>query len=334
MGKTYIIAEAGINHNGDVKIAKKMISVAANAGADAIKFQTFKTERGISRFAPKAEYQKRTTGSHESQFDMVKKWELGVDAHKQLLNYCRKTGIIFLSTPFDLQSVDMLDGLGLKVFKVPSGEITNLPYLRKVGSLKKKIIMSTGMADVKEIEKALHILEAAGTKRESITILHCNTAYPTPPKDVNLMAMLTIKNMFKVKIGYSDHTLGIEVPIAAVALGATVIEKHFTLDKKMLGPDHGASLEPEELSAMICAIRNIEKALGNGVKRPSKSEFKNRAIARKSIVASRDIIKGSRFTKSNIEVKRPGTGISAMEWDHVLGRIAKKDFKEDRLIEL
>lgn len=334
MGKTYIIAEAGVNHNGDIDLAKKMITVAADAGADAVKFQTFITERGISKFAPKAEYQKKRTGDQESQFEMVKRWELDKRAHKELIDFCQKLNILFLSTPFDLISVDLLVSLGLKIFKIPSGEITNMPYLKKVGSLKKEIIMSTGMADLKEIENALNILKEAGSPRHLVTLLQCNTEYPTPYEDANLLGMLTIKDVFKVKVGYSDHTLGIEVPVAAVALGATIIEKHFTLDNNMEGPDHRASIEPDGLKAMVRAIRNIEKALGDGVKKPSASELKNRDIARKSIVASKDIIKGDLFTESNLEVKRPGTGISAMEWGSVIGKTAKRDFMEDELIEL
>lgn len=329
MNRTFIIAESGVNHNGDVGIAKEMVDVAAKAGADAVKFQTFKAEKMISKFAPKAEYQRKTTDENESQFEMVKKLELDQCAHKELIAYCRQKGIIFLSTPFDLESIDLLNELGLKILKIPSGEITNLPYLRKIGSLKKKLILSTGMADLQEIGNALKILTGAGTPKENITVLHCNTEYPTPMEDVNLRAMLTIRDTFDVKVGYSDHTLGIEVPIAAVALGASVIEKHFTLDANMKGPDHKASLEPAGLRTMVEAIRNIEKMLGDGVKKPSPSELKNRPIARKSIVAARDITKGEIFTEENIAVKRPGIGISPMEWDKILGEVAERDFKED-----
>ncbi len=332
--KTFIIAEAGVNHNGSIEIAKKMIEVAKECGADAIKFQTFKAEKVISRYAPKAEYQKQTTGETDSQLEMVKKLELSFDDFIALKEYCDKLNIMFLSTPFDFESIDFLNDLGLEIFKIPSGEITNLPYLEKIGKLGKKVILSTGMADLGEIEDALDILISCGTKKENITVLHCNTEYPTPYEDVNLLAMLTIKEAFKVKVGYSDHTLGIEVPIAAVALGASVIEKHFTLDKNMEGPDHKASLEPHELKAMIDAIRNIEKALGNGIKKPSKSELKNKDIARKSIVAKREIKKGEIFTEDNITVKRPGTGISPMRWYEVLGKVASRDYKEDELIEL
>ncbi|MFZ5906250.1 MAG: N-acetylneuraminate synthase [Nitrospirota bacterium] len=329
---TFIIAEAGVNHNGSIDIAKKMIDVAKDAGADAIKFQTFMTERLVSKTSPKAEYQTKVTNKEESQFAMLKKLELRRGMHEDLIRYCNREKIMFLSTPFDLESIDLLTQLGQKIFKIPSGEITNLPYLRKIGSLGKKVIMSTGMADMDEIGDALDILMDAGTKKKDITVLHCNTEYPTPYEDVNLQAMLTIKETFKVNVGYSDHTLGIEVPIAAVALGAAVIEKHFTLDKNMKGPDHNASLEPRELKSMVKAIRNLEEALGDGVKRPSPSELKNKPIARKSIVAARSIVKGETFSEENITVKRPGTGISPMQWDKILGRRATKNFKKDELI--
>lgn len=334
MSKVFIIAEAGVNHNGSLKIAKRMIEVAVDAGADAVKFQTFKAEEVISKTAPKTEYQRKTTNAKESQLDMAKRLELGAAAHRQLIQYCKKKGILFLSSPFDLESIELLNKFGLKIFKIPSGEIANLPYLRRMGSLGRKIIMSTGMATLREIGDALNILMKAGTARNNITVLHCNTEYPTPLQDVNLKAMLTIKNNFRVNVGYSDHTRGIEVPIAAVALGATVIEKHFTLNKKMRGPDHKASLEPEELKAMVCGIRNIEKTMGSGIKRPSPSEFKNRLIIRKSIVATRDITKGEIFSQENITVKRPATGISPMRWDKVIGKVAKRDFKKDESIEL
>jgi len=334
MSKTFVVAESGVNHNGDVAIAKEMVDVAAKAGADAVKFQTFKAEKMISKFAPKAEYQRKTTDENESQFEMVKKLELDQCAHKELIAYCQAKGIIFLSTPFDLESIDLLNDLGLKILKIPSGEITNLPYLRKVGGLKKKLILSTGMADLQEIGDALKILTGAGTPKENITVLHCNTEYPTSMEDVNLRAMLTIRDTFDVKVGYSDHTLGIEVPIAAVALGASVIEKHFTLDANMKGPDHKASLEPDSLRAMVEAIRNVEKMLGDGVKGPSPSELKNMPIVRKSIIAAKDITKGEIFTEENIAVKRPGIGISPMEWDEVVGQVAKNNFKEDEVIKL
>ena len=331
--ETFIIAEAGVNHNGSLELAKKMIDAAVEIGADAVKFQTFKAEKVISRYAPKAEYQKKTTTADESQLEMVKKLELDAAAHQTLINYCKKKNIRFLSTPFDLESIDLLNELGLDIFKVPSSEITNLPYLRKIGALKKEIILSTGMADLGEIEDALDVLAGAGTKLKDITVLHCNTEYPTPFEDVNLKAMLTIKAAFPgIQVGYSDHTPGIEVPIAAVALGARVIEKHFTLDRNMEGPDHRASLEPDELESMVHAIRNIEKALGNGIKKPSPSELKNKPIARKSIVAARDISKGGLFTEENLTVKRPGTGISPMRWDEVIGQVAQEDYEKDEEI--
>jgi N,N'-diacetyllegionaminate synthase len=334
MSKVLIIAEAGVNHNGSLEIAIKMVDIARKAGADAVKFQTFRAEKEISRFAPKAKYQKQTTNKSESQLEMAKKLELNAAAHKKLIHYCGRKNIIFLSSPFDFESIDLLHKLGLQTFKIPSGEITNLPYLRKIGYLKKHIIMSTGMADLGEIEDALEILVKAGTRKENITVLHCNTEYPTPFRDVNLHAMLTIKEAFKVNVGYSDHTLGIEVAIAAVALGATVIEKHFTLDKNMEGPDHKASLEPHELRAMVKAIRNIEKALGDGVKKATPSEIENKEIARKSIVAVKNIKQGDLFSNKNTTVKRPGTGISPMQWANVIGKRAIRDFAEDELIEL
>lgn len=332
--EVFIIAEAGVNHNGSIETAKKMVDAAVKAGADAVKFQTFKSHKVISQYAPKADYQKKTTNSKESQLDMVKKLELNSEAHKELNSYCKKRGIEFLSSPFDLESIDLLLELGMDIFKIPSGEITNLPYLRKIGGLRKKVILSTGMADLGEIEDALDILAEGGTEREDITVLHCNTEYPTPIEDVNLRAMLTIKEAFDIDVGYSDHTTGIEVPIAAVALGATIIEKHFTLDRNMVGPDHRASLEPGELKSMIQAIRNIEKAMGSGIKKPSPSEMKNRAIARKSIVAAKSIKEGEIFTETNLEIKRPGNGISPMRWENVLGKTAKRYFERDELIEL
>lgn len=330
----FIIAEAGVNHNGDIILAKKLIDVAVNADADAVKFQTFKAENLVSKDAQKAEYQKKTSGTDESQFEMIKKLELDINTHKKLMEYCDSKNIIFLSTPFDHDSIDMLNDLGLQIFKIPSGEITNLPYLQHIGRLNKKVILSTGMADIGEIEDALNILVASGTNRDQITILHANTEYPTPMSDVNLNAMLTIGNTFKTKFGYSDHTLGIEIPIAAVAMGAAVIEKHFTLDKTMEGPDHKASLEPQELKAMVKAIRNIEIALGNGIKKASPSELKNKQIARKSIVAKAIISKGEILTEKNISIKRPGIGISPMRWNEVLGKTAIKDFKTDDIISL
>ena len=332
--KTFIIAEAGVNHNGSIELARKLIDLAVEAGVDAVKFQTFKAEKVISRNAEKAAYQIQTTNVDESQLEMIRRLELSPQAHKNLFQYCKEKGIQFLSSPFDLESIDLLNEMGLEIFKIPSGEITNLPYLRKIGALKKKVILSTGMAELGEIEYALDILIDAGTELKNITVLHCNTEYPTPMEDVNLRAMKTIALAFGVRVGYSDHTLGIEVPIAAVAMGATIIEKHFTLDKNMNGPDHKASLEPNELKAMVLAILNIEKALGNGIKKPSPSELKNKPIARKSIVAACDIRKGEKFTEENLTAKRPGTGISPMWWDEVIGRHAKKDFVWDDLIEI
>jgi N,N'-diacetyllegionaminate synthase len=332
--KVFIIAEAGVNHNGSLETARNLIDVAVDAGADAVKFQTFKAERIIVKSAQKAEYQKETTASNETQFDMVNKLELDINAHKELISYCKKKEITFLSTPFDLESIELLNELGVEIIKIPSGEITNLPYLRKVGSLKRDTILSTGMADLKEVGQALDILIESGTPKNSITVLHCNSEYPTPFEDVNLLAMNTIKEAFNVNVGYSDHTIGIEVSIAAVVLGASVIEKHFTLNRNMEGPDHKASLEPHELKAMVKAIRNIEKALGYGIKRPSPSELKNKHVVRKSIVAGKDIKKGECFADENIAAKRPGTGISPMKWDNVIGRKAIRDFKEDDLIEI
>ena len=330
--KVFIIAEAGVNHNGSIDIAKKLIDVAVSAGADAVKFQTFKTESVVSRTAPKAQYQKEVAMTDESQFEMLKKLELDINSHKSLLKYSHKKGIIFLSTPFDHESIDLLESLGLDIYKIPSGEITNLTYLRHIGSLSKKVILSTGMSSINEIEDALKILITAGTLKENITILHANTMYPTPMDDVNLKAMQTIQKYFDVPVGYSDHTLGIEVDIAAVAMGAEVIEKHFTLDKSMNGPDHQASLSPDELKAMVVAIRNIEKALGNGKKIVSPSEKVNKNIARKSITARCDISKGDKLTEDNITIKRPGTGISPMKWDEIIGSLAQRDYKSDELI--
>ena len=330
--KVFIIAEAGVNHNGSIENAKKSIDVAVDAKVDAVKFQTFKTELCISEHAQKAEYQKQTTDGGESQFEMIKKLELDVDTHKELMDYCASKKILFLSTPFDHDSIDLLDALKLDIFKIPSGEITNLPYLRHIGSLNKQVILSTGMSDLGEVEDALDILIAAGTAKDKITILHANTEYPTPMEDVNLKAMQTIAKAFSMDIGYSDHTLGIEVDIAAVAMGAKVIEKHFTLDRAMTGPDHKASLEPDELKAMVQGIRNIEKALGSGIKKPSNSEGKNIAIARKSIVAKQNIKQGDKFSEENIAIKRPGNGINPMRWDEMLGQVAQKNYNSDELI--
>lgn len=332
MSKTFIIAEAGVNHNGKLATAIKMVDAALIAGVDAIKFQTFITEEVISVNTPKANYQINNTGKNESQFEMVKKLELSFSDFETINKYCNKKGIIFISTPFDFKSIEFLDKLGMKIFKIPSGEITNLPYLRKIGKLKKKVIISTGMANIREIGDALKILTDSGTSIKNIIVLHANTEYPTPFEDVNLLAMKTIAEIFKVKVGYSDHTMGIEVPIAAVANGACVIEKHFTLDRKLEGPDHKASLEPEELTAMVKAIRNVEKTIGNGIKQPSASEKKNIPVARKSIVAKTIIKKGELLSEENITVKRPGTGISPMLWGKIIGKRAKKDFWPDDLI--
>ena len=331
---TIIIAEAGVNHNGSIELAKKLIDVAAKAGADFVKFQTFKAETLVAQTADKAEYQKEITNTDESQFEMIKKLELDRKTHEELIDYCKTKDIQFLSTAFDHDSIDLLDELNIPLFKIPSGEITNLPYLRHIGKMGKPIIMSTGMSTLDEVRDALNILIESGAEKEQITILHCNTEYPTPMEDVNLKAMLTIKDELGVKIGYSDHTLGIEVPIAAVAMGATVIEKHFTLDRNMPGPDHRASLEPGELRAMVTAIRNIEKAMGDGIKKPSLSETNNISVARKSIVAKKSIKKDELFTEENLIVKRPGTGISPMVWDNIIAQISKKNFNKDDLIEI
>lgn len=331
---TLIIAEAGVNHNGDLNLAKQLVDAAARAGADLVKFQTFSTQRLSTEDAPKARYQTETTGRSQSHFDMLRQLELTPQMHEVLLEHCKKQGIVFFSTGFDIESVEYLDRLGLTRFKVPSGEITNLPYLRRIGGLGKPVVLSTGMATLGEIECAIEILEQAGTSRSQITVLHCNTEYPTPMSDVNLKAMSSIRDAFGVAVGYSDHTSGIEVPIAAVALGAVVIEKHLTLDRNLAGPDHKASLEPEEFAAMVHAIRNIERAMGDGIKRPSLSEAKNKPIARKSLVAARSIQAGETFTLENLAVKRPGTGISPMRWDEVIGRTAPCDFAEDELIRL
>ena len=334
MTKVFIIAEAGVNHNGSLELAKKLIDVAAEAGADAAKFQTFRADKLVSKSAQKAEYQKQTTSVDESQFEMIKKLELDENAHRELIRHCKEKQIMFLSTPFDHDSIEMLNNFGMPIFKIPSGEITNLPYLRHIGRLGKEVILSTGMADLGEIEDALDVLMHEGVTKEKITVLHATTEYPCPIEEVNLRAMQTIRAAFGVKVGYSDHTQGIEVPIAAVALGACMIEKHFTLDRTMEGPDHKASLEPGELKAMVQAIRHISQALGNGIKKPSKSEEKNMAIARKSIVAIQPIKLGEPFNTDNISVKRPGNGISPMRWDEVLGKNARRDFALDELIEI
>ncbi len=325
--KTYIIAEAGVNHNGSFELAKKLVDKAYEAGADCVKFQTFKAENVISKFAQKAEYQKETTGSDESQLDMVKKLALSFDEFKKLKAYCDIMGIEFLSTPFDLESADFLNDLGMKIFKIPSGEITNLPLLRKINSFGKKIILSTGMANLDEIKACLDILKDC-----DVSLLHCTTEYPCPYNNVNMNAMLTLKEKFNLPVGYSDHTKGIEIPIMAVSMGAEIIEKHFTLDKNMEGPDHKASLEPNELKQMVESIRNVECAFGNGIKTPQESEIKNIEIARKSIVAKCEIKKGELLTEENLTTKRPATGISPMKWDEIIGTIAQKDYAEDEII--
>jgi len=332
--RVLIIAEAGVNHNGDITKAFQLVDAAVEAGVDYVKFQTFKAENLVSKEAKKAAYQiENTKNDVETQFEMLKKLELSPAQHEELRQYCKQKNIHFFSTAFDLESLDYLAKIGLKLVKIPSGEITNLPYLKKAAALFEEVIISTGMATMEEVRDALKVFLDSGISKDKITILHCNTEYPTPMKDVNLKAMLSIGNVFGVKIGYSDHTLGIEVPIAAVAMGATIIEKHFTLDNKMEGPDHAASLEPLELKAMVKALRNIEQALsGNGLKEPSASEMKNIAIARKSIVAKTNIEKGAVFTEHNITTKRPGNGISAMMWEEVLGTIAINNFNEDDLI--
>lgn len=332
--KVIIIAEAGVNHNGSYELAIKMVDEAKRAGADYVKFQTAKPELVISTFAPKAEYQKETTGAVESQLEMCKAIHLPLTDYKPLKEYCDKVGIGFMSTPFDLVSIDVLEPLDMDYYKIPSGEITNLPYLRKIASKHRPVILSTGMCEIEEVEAALQVLEQGGVKRSDVIVLHCNTEYPTPMCDVNLRAMDDLRRSLGVEVGYSDHTKGIEVPIAAVALGARVIEKHFTLDKTMEGPDHKASLEPDELKAMVDAIRNIEQALGDGHKHVSPSERKNMDIARKSIVAARDIRKGEVLTEENITTKRPGNGISPMRWDSVIGTTAIRDFGYDELIEI
>ena len=332
MKKVFIIAEAGVNHNGNVGNAKKLIDVACAAGVDAVKFQTFQTDKLVCKNAKKAEYQKKTTNKEESQADMLKKLELSRAEHLELAEYCHKKNIIFLSTPFDETSVDLLIELNMPVFKIPSGEITNYPYLKKIGQLRKKVILSTGMSTLEEVEDAIDVLKKNGTN--DIVLLHCNTQYPTPMQDVNLKAMVTMREKFGCKVGYSDHTLGIEIPIAAVALGATVIEKHFTLDNEMEGPDHKASLNPDELKDMVRAIRNLEKALGDGKKKVMESESENRTIVRKSIVAKTYIEKNQILTEQNITTKRPGVGISPMEWNTVIGTRAIRDFDEDELIEI
>lgn len=327
---TIIIAEAGVNHNGSVKLAKQMIEEAARAGADYIKFQTFKPEKLVSKYAQKADYQKKTTGNNESQLQMLEKLALSYDDFVELKRYCEQSGIGFLSTPFDEDSIRFLDSLDMDFWKIPSGEITNYPYLVQIAQTGRDIVLSTGMCEMDEIADAMKVLEESGAG--NISLLHCNTEYPTPYEDVNLLAMKQMRTAFKKQVGYSDHTVGIEVPIAAVALGAEIIEKHFTLDKNMEGPDHKASLEPLELSQMICSIRHIEKSLGDGNKKRTASEQHNIAAARKSIVAKCAISKGDIFTEANLTVKRPGNGISPMRWKELIGTRAERDYLEDELI--
>lgn len=330
-----IIAEAGVNHNGSLQIAKQLIDNAVETGVDIIKFQTFKSDKLVSRTAKQAEYQQRNIGKmDEGQLAMLKKLELSVEDHNELIHYCNERNIRFFSTAFDMESIEFLHNLNMNLWKIPSGEITNYPYLKKIASYHESVILSTGMCELSDIEAALNVLTTEGVAKEDITVLHCNTEYPTPFQDVNLKAMLEIGQKFSVKIGYSDHTKGIEVPIAAVALGATVIEKHFTLDRNMEGPDHKASLEPDELKKMVNSIRHIEQALGTGHKGISASERKNIEIARKSIVAACDIRKGELLTEENLTVKRPGTGISPMRWNEIIGTIAIHDYNEEDMIEL
>lgn len=327
----FIIAEAGVNHNGSFELACKLVDRAKTAGVDCVKFQTFKSKNLVSINAQKADYQKETTGEG-SQIDMLKKLELSFDEFLSLKDYCEKAGICFLSTPFDFDSIYFLNSIDIPFWKIPSGEVTNYPYLVALAKTRKPVVMSTGMCELTEIQEAIDVLRENGTK--DIKLLHCNTEYPTPFEDVNLRAMQTMRDVFGLDVGYSDHTRGIEVPIAAVALGATIIEKHFTLDRKMDGPDHKASLEPDELAMMVSSIRNIEKAMGDGSKTPSISEKKNITVARKSIVAARKINTGEIFTEDNITVKRPGTGISPMKWNNIMGRKAIRCFEEDELIEV
>ncbi|MDP2143574.1 MAG: N-acetylneuraminate synthase [Gallionella sp.] len=332
MIKTFVIAEAGVNHNGSLDLAKRLVDVAVEAGADAVKFQTFKADKLVSKTAQKADYQKQTTSAGESQYEMIKKLELDEDAHRTLISYCNEKRIMFLSTPFDHDSIELLNDFGMPIFKIPSGEITNLPYLRHIGRLGKEVILSTGMADLGEVEDALDVLVDQGVPKEKITVLHATTEYPCPIDEVNLRAMQTMRDAFGVKVGYSDHTQGIEVPIAAVAMGASVIEKHFTLDRTMEGPDHKASLEPNELKSMVRAIRNIDQAIGDGIKKASKSEAKNIPISRKSIVAARPIKAGEAFSSDNLAVKRPGAGINPMRWDEIIGQVAQRDYLPDEVL--
>ena len=331
--KTLIIAEAGVNHNGDLEIAKSLIEVAKNAGADFVKFQTFKANQLVTKKAPKARYQVEVSDTGETQFEMLKNLELSEIMHRELIEKSKEQGIGFISTAFDNESASMLFSMGQNIFKIPSGEITNLPYLRHIGNFQKRVILSTGMSNLQEIKDAIKALEVAGTPKSQITVLHCTSAYPAPVTDVNLLAMRTIRENLDVAVGYSDHTLGTEVSIAAVALGASIIEKHFTLDRNLPGPDHKASLEPSELNLLVSQIRSIEKALGDGVKRPMPSEIENIDVARRSLVAKHPIYKGEVFSSLNLTVKRPGTGISPMDWDRLIGSKASRDFEADELID-
>jgi len=332
--KVFVIAEAGVNHNGDPDMARRLIDSAAAIGCDAVKFQTFRADALAARSAKMAEYQKANTGAEESQYQMLKRLELSYDVQKGLLDHAKRQGIQFFSTAFDFESVDFLRRLDIPLWKIPSGEITNYPYLAEIAAIGKPILLSTGMATIAEIDAAMRVLTQHGADRGRVCILHCNTEYPTPWQDVNLRAMANLGHAFGTAFGYSDHTQGIEIPIAATALGASVLEKHFTLDRSLPGPDHAASLEPNELKAMAGAIRNVERAMGDGVKRPSASEEKNRPIARKSLVAARPIRAGEVFSQENVTVKRPGTGLSPMRWNEVMGRRALRDFAFEELIEL
>lgn len=332
MNNIYVIAEAGVNHNGDIEIAKKLIKVASESGADAVKFQSFKAGSLVTKKAEQAKYQERNTNNTDSQYNLLKNLELDYNRHKELKDYADTQGIEFLSSAFDLESIELLQQLNIKLFKIPSGEINNVPYLKKIAQTLKPVILSTGMSTLSDIEFALNILKENGTTQ--LTVLHCSTEYPAPVEELNLKAMNTIKEAFKVNIGYSDHTAGIHIPIAAVAMGAKVIEKHFTLSREMEGPDHKASLEPHELSEMILNIRDIEKSFGNGIKEPSKSEINNMKVARKSIIAKEDICKGDILSEQNLTIKRPGNGISPKEWTNIVGKEANYDFKKDDLIKL
>ena len=332
--RVLIIAEAGVNHNGDLNLATELIDLAAESGADFVKFQTFNANSLVTGDAEKAPYQNNTPGEKESQLDMLRRLELSPENHYELAAYCRKRDVGFLSTAFDIESLKFLFDLGQMIFKIPSGEITNLPYLQHVGRLDKSIILSTGMANMSEIEAAIICLEQSGTRRTNMTVLHCTSEYPAPIEEVNLRAMQSIRTTFGVAVGYSDHTMGIEVPIAAAALGATVIEKHITIDQKLPGPDHRSSLGPDDFLAMVAAIRNIEKALGDGIKRPTPSESRNAPLIRKSLIAAKPIKSGEVFSSENITAKRPAYGISPMRWNEVIGQIATRDFAKDEPIEL